>query len=254
MRLRSNDFKLYVGLHQPSDAKHVRTCFLSINRLRGKYGRKAPLPAGMVEAVIDSAAFTEIMTHGRYRHSTLEYARDAAPWCADPRVKALVAQDYMCEPAAPEKTRLTIAEHQRLTIERYDDLLASCAQLGVTTYILPVLQGWSPEDYVAHLKAYGSRLAPGAWVGVGSVCKRQASPDVIVEILTAIKTERPDLRLHGFGVKLTALSDPRIARLLATADSLAWSYSARKQGRSANDYREALAFEAKVYDRLEKAA
>ena len=51
-------------------------------------------------------------------------------------------------------------------------------------------------------------------------------------------------------MKLTALTDPEVVELLHTADSMALSFSARKQGRSANDYREALAFEQKVYDRI----
>jgi hypothetical protein len=57
---------------------------------------------------------------------------------------------------------------------------------------------------------------------------------------------RPDLRLHGFGVKQTALLHPGVRELLATADSMAWSYHARRNGRSANDWREAAAFAQRV--------
>ena len=39
-------------------------------------------------------------------------------------------------------------------------------------YIMPVLQGYKPEEYIEHLNMYGSRPSLGAWVGVGSVCKR----------------------------------------------------------------------------------
>jgi hypothetical protein len=53
---------------------------------------------------------------------------------------------------------------------------------------------------------------------------------------------RPDLRLHGFGVKKTSLLSVAVRMLLATADSMAWSFSARKQGRNANDWREARSF------------
>lgn len=35
-------------------------------------------------------------------------------------------------------------------------------------------------------------------------------------------------------------------RLLYSADSMAWSYSARKQGRNANDWREAAEFARRV--------
>ncbi len=85
-----------------------------------------------------------------------------------------------------------------------------------------------------------------AWVGVGSVCKRQGDPGSIVAVLDAIHQVRPDLRLHGFGVKLTALKHPAVRAMLWSADSMAWSYSARKQGRDGNSSLEAQAFEAKV--------
>jgi hypothetical protein len=127
-------------------------------------------------------------------------------------------------------------EHQRLTIDRYDALMAEDTA-GV--YILPVLQGYAPEDYARHLTMYGSRLARGAWVGVGSICKRNDNPRAVEAVLLAIAGERPDLRLHGFGLKATALRSALVFDLLATADSMAWSYHARKQGRNGNDWREA---------------
>ena len=40
--------------------------------------------------------------------------------------------------------------------------------------------------------------------------------------------QRPDLRLHGFGVKILGLA--RYGHLLASADSLAWSEDARRRG------------------------
>lgn len=155
---------------------------------------------------------------------------------------AAAAQDYMCEPFVLAKTGLTLLDHQRLTIERYDALLAE----DTGAYILPVLQGYEPQEYVDHIRAYGDRLAYGAWVGVGSVCKRNADPKAIARVLFAIKDERPDLRLHGFGVKTTALQHPVIRDLLWTADSMAWSFSARMNGRSANDWKEAMKFSDRI--------
>lgn len=80
------------------------------------------------------------------------------------------------------------------------------------------------------------------WVGVGSVCKRNSNPRQIVDVLSAIHTTRPDLRLHGFGIKKTALKNPLIHWLLHSADSMAWSFHARKNGRDANGPGEALRF------------
>lgn len=140
-------------------------------------------------------------------------------------------------------TGKTIAEHQSLTIERYDGLVR-CDTGGVL--IMPVLQGFAPQDYVAHIRQYGPRLTQGMWVGVGSVCKRNGDPSAIEAVLLAIKNERPDLRLHGFGVKTTALRSGIVRGLLETADSMAWSFAARREGRNQNDWREAQKFTDKI--------
>lgn len=185
--------------------------------------------------IMDSGAFTTVTTHGGYPYPVSEYAAEIKRWASNGRLLAAVAQDYMCEAFVLEKTGMTVAQHQRLTVERYDDLLAE--NTGV--YIMPVLQGYKPSEYLDHLTLYADRLADGAWVGVGSVCKRNGNPAAVVEVLLGIKTARPDLRLHGFGLKSTALKSAAVRALLHTADSMAWSYSARKQGRNANDWREA---------------
>lgn len=186
---------------------------------------------------MDSGAFTTIAKYGQYPHPVSEYAWHIRRFASQGLVAA-VAQDYMCEPAMLAKTGLTVADHQRLTIERYDALLAE--NTGV--YILPVLQGYAPADYVAHVSAYGERLAPNAWVGVGSVCKRQGNPSAIAAVLQAILAVRPDLRLHGFGLKKTALQMAGVRDLLHSADSMAWSYAARMRGHGQNDHRNALKF------------
>lgn len=185
---------------------------------------------------MDSGAFTEISTHGHYRHDVSSYAAEIRRWKTNGNLLAAVAQDYMCEPFIIEKTGLSVPEHQRLTVERYDALVAE--KTGV--YILPVLQGFAPSDYVDHIRMYGDRLPYGMWVGVGSVCKRNGTPDAVAAVLLAIKKERPDLRLHGFGLKTTALAHPLARSLLHTADSMAWSFHARINGRNGNDWKEAV--------------
>lgn len=234
--------RFFTGLHQPSDARHFASAFISVNRLRS---RRNAFEVG--DWIMDSGAFSEIANHGYYRHDVDEYAAEIRRWAGNGRLLAAVAQDYMCEPFMLKKTGLTIDDHQRLTIERYDRLIAQDVG-GV--YVMPVLQGYSPEDYVRHLEMYGERLAPGQWVGVGSVCKRNGDPYQIACVLFAIKERRPDLRLHGFGVKTTALSNQVICSLLETADSMAWSFAARREGRNQNDWREAEKWSAVIQNRV----
>jgi hypothetical protein len=231
--------KLYLGLHQPFDARHFlggAVC-ISINRLR----RRRTLTVG--RWIIDSGAFSEVARHGRYRSPVADYAAEVRRWAGVGQLDACVAQDWMCEPFICAKTGKTVAEHQRLTIERYDELVA---ELGGAVYAMPMLQGYAPGDYVRHLGAYGRRLRPGMWAGVGNLCKRNGRPKQILAVLEAIRGLRPDLRLHGFGVKLTALAHPGVRAGLASADSMAWSFHARKNGRDPNCWREAEAFAAAV--------
>jgi hypothetical protein len=229
--------RFFVGISEPAHAKHFSASFISVNRLRR---RKRDFMAG--DWIMDCAGFTELSRFGEYRHSPQDYAEEIKRWKRCGNLLAAVSQDYMCEPFMLAKTGLTVADHQRLTIERYRQLVA--ADPGV--YIMPVLQGYAPAEYVSHIRQYGELLMPGMWVGVGSVCKRNANPYLVLEVIMAIHDERPDLRLHGFGLKMTALSNPWIVEELYTADSMAWNYAARKQGRDNNDYREALGFERRV--------
>jgi hypothetical protein len=233
--------RFFTGLHQPSDAQHFDAAFISKNRL---LKRKSGFAVG--DWIMDSGAFTTILTHGDYPESVEVYAAEIKRWAKNGNLLAAVAQDYMCEAHMLRITGKTILEHQQLTIDRYDALL-KCDAGGV--YILPVLQGYASEDYVRHIGMYGDRLKHGAWVGVGSVCKRNGDPRAIERVLMAIKAVRPDLRLHGFGLKSTALSSWIVKDLLFTADSMAWSFAARKQGRNANDWREAKAWTERIISR-----
>ncbi len=228
--------RFFTGTHQPSDAQHHDANFVSINRLRG---RRSGFKVG--DWIMDSGAFTQILRHGDYTEGVEVYAAEIKRWSKNGNLLAAVAQDYMCETHMLAITGKTILEQQALTVERYDALLA-CNTGGV--YIMPVLQG-----YVRHIEIYGDRLKHGMWVGVGSVCKRNGDPRAIERVLWTIKQTRSDLRLHGFGVKTTALSSPLVTELLHTADSMAWSFAARREGRNPNDWREAKAWAARIETR-----
>ncbi|HEU5155361.1 MAG TPA: hypothetical protein VFU43_00035 [Streptosporangiaceae bacterium] len=92
---------------------------------------------------------------------------------------------------------------------------------------IPVLQGGDAVDYLAHLDAYqhaGVDLRDEPLVGLGSVCRRSHTYHSAV---LASRLAGYGLRLHTFGYKTTGLiaSAPHIA----SSDSLAWSYAARRR-------------------------
>jgi len=204
---------------------------ISANLLRD---RKADIQVN--DWMLDSGAFTEVTKYGGYRSGVQAYADQIKRWRSCGNMLCAVSQDYMCEPFALAKTGLTVEDHQRLTIERFVDLLQVSDD---DTPILPVLQGWKPEDYARHVEWYGDLLPQNAWVGVGSVCKRNAKPESVLEILRSVVSVRPDLNLHGFGLKVSALRNESIRSILYSSDSMAWSFAARRGRRDANSWREA---------------
>jgi hypothetical protein len=210
---------------------------VSVNRLRA---RKSPFRANCW--IMDSGAFSELSRFGHYRYPPEEYVEQIERWRECGSLIGAVTQDYMCEDFILHKTCLSLYEHQVRTIERY---VAIASQVSPGVYIMPVLQGFAPDSYVDHIRMYGALLGVGAWVGVGSVCRRNGTPDAIEDVLLAIKTCRPDLRLHGFGIKLTALERATVRELLYSADSLAWSYHASFDDEQ-NDPRHALEYAAEV--------
>jgi hypothetical protein len=228
--------QFYIGLHHPSDAWPFLRSMISVNAIRGRKGSFK-----VNDWIMDSGAFTEISTHGRWRSEPEEYAEQINRWKRNGNLLAAVSQDLMCEPFILEISGLTIAEHQTITIARYARLITL-----TDAYVMPVIQGYSPETYAAHVHEYGNLLRHGQWVGVGSVCRHNGNPDRIEDVLLTIKTRRPDLRLHGFGLKILALKRATVRALLHSSDSMAWSYAGRKEDRSEHDPRRALAYAAKV--------
>lgn len=170
--------------------------------------------------MLDSGAFSEIAALGRFETSPAAY-RDAVLRAQEVgHLQWAAPQDWMCEPPMLAKTGGTVAEHQARTLESVMTLL------GWGLPILPVLQGWTPEEYQAHVAAYrAAGLRLDGLVGVGSVCRRQRT-DRGVAIFRAIHRTGVT-QLHGFGVKRTGLG--AYAPLLASADSMAWSFAARRE-------------------------
>ncbi len=229
--------RFFVGIHQPNQAKHFKRVCISINRIRN---RKSDFPCS--DWIMDSGAFTEISTHGAYRHEPEEYAEQVRRWAKCGNMLAAVSQDYMCEPFIIEKAGLTVREHQQRTVDRYLAIRGACPGI----YIMPVLQGYSANDYQRHVAMYGALLSHGAWVGVGSVCKRNGNIGPMLSVVRAIKELRPDLRLHGLGVKLTSLGEGAIRDSFWSADYMAWSFAARYEGRNPNCWTEARRFAERI--------
>lgn len=208
----------YLGTHMEGWlSTATMPLFVSHRRL----ARRRGLPRARVAWALDSGGFTELNLHGRWTVEPREYVAAVRRYVDEVgQLQWASPQDWMCEPVVLAKTGLDVQEHQRLTIENYLNLRALAPELP----FIPVLQGWTRDDYLRCWGRYeraGIDLRRERLVGVGSVCRRQATGQ-IHEIMEALQP----LRLHGFGVKMRGFD--RYAGLLFSADSMAWSYNARR--------------------------
>ena len=214
----------FLGTHHPGWLNTAAIpLFISDRRLRGY----RTLPRAQAAWALDSGGFTELSRYGTWDHgpTARQYAarihryRDeigGMSWAAP--------QDWMCEPAITARTGLTVAEHQQRTVASVLHL----RDIDPGLPVIPVLQGWAVSDYLRCADLYqraGIDLTTEPLVGLGSVCRRQATTQT--ELIIGALRAHGIHQLHGFGVKIQGLI--LSGHLLTSADSMAWSYAARRQ-------------------------
>lgn len=212
--------KFYLGVHETVFMERTDVpLFISYHRLR----RNPNLDRQpRCEWSLDSGGFTEIAKHGKWTITAEDYIQDVGRYTDWGGLDWAAPQDWMVEPHMVEKTGLSVAEHQRRTVDNFLLLRDEAPDLP----FIPVLQGWTMRDYVTCLKLYaeaGVDLTKEATVGIGSVCRRQATDEI--EAIVKQLYDRGLHNIHGFGVKTNGLA--RYGAYLKSSDSMAWSYAAR---------------------------
>ncbi|WP_405743199.1 hypothetical protein OG422_14415 [Streptomyces sp. NBC_01525] len=229
--------RFFLGTHQPNWlALTTAPLFVSDRRLRGRRS----LPDARGSWALDSGGFTELQQYGSWDHgpSPRQYGDRVRRYRDE--IGGLVwaaPQDWMCEPivisggtAGPVTfagTGLSVAEHQRRTVVNFLELRHIAPDLP----FVPVLQGYTLPEYLTCIDRYhdaGVDLAAEPTVGIGSVCRREATTEA-AEIIHAVCDRLPGIRLHGFGIKTSGLG--AYGSLLASSDSMAWSAAARRSPR-----------------------
>jgi len=221
----------YLGVHRPpwlrlmyeklpfEKKPRAVPLFLSYSTL-GSLGR---LPRAVSRWALDSGAYTELTHHGQWRIGARAYAAGVQ------RIRTTVGnmdwagpQDWTCDKKSLAMSGLTVLDHQKRTTRNLLDLW----NLGAP--VIPVLQGWTADDYERHIEAYGKAgvdLHSAPLVGVGSVAGRQQTK-FTWDLLAMLKA-RYGLRIHAFGLKRVGLINS--ARYIASADSMGWSGEARRE-------------------------
>lgn len=213
--LRLTDVPLFLK------SEHLRTAVKPLRAI-GRYA-------------VDSGGFSELQRHGRWTRTPRQYVDDLRRiWEHVGPYDWAAGQDWMCEDLIIHGgtsggglhfvgTHLSVPEHRRRTVHNFLELRS----MGPELRIIPTLQGGTVAEYheCADLyESYGVDLRREPIVGLGSVCRLQSTAKG-AEIVTAMAAR--GYRLHGFGIKTLGLE--RVGHLLASADSAAWSYHARRR-------------------------
>lgn len=175
-----------------------------------------------LDVALDSAGFVAMSLYRGYEWSVAKYFDlvEAADWAW------YAAMDLCCEPEVANS-----ANERRLRVAATAQLYGLCrneAQRRILPPPMPVLQGWTPDDY----RRCVDLMPIAEWplmVGIGSVCRREVhGPAGILAVVDALDRVLPaGIGLHLFGVKSLALqhlaSHPRVV----STDSMAWDFALR---------------------------
>ena len=263
----------YLGTHKPQWLARVSVpLFIS----RRTLAPRKTLPRAIGPWALDSGGFTELRMYRHWKTDAKQYVAEVRRFAGEiGNLQWAAPMDWMCERSPlgkdkvvdmVERTSLSVAAHQRFTVENFLELKALAPELP----FIPVLQGWTPGEYFDCWELYersGVDLRSEPLVGLGTVCRRQSTlrtpPQQLAEP-AHVRTQfllrdlwEEGLRIHGFGFKVLGL--PGCRQYLASSDSLAWSVDARNgrkmdgcpHAKCANCERYALDWREKLLETLE---
>lgn len=216
----ASSFRFYLGVHHADWLAELHVpMFVSHHTLEDRRS----LPRAAAPWACDSGGFTQLDKLGAWRTTPEQYVAAVRRYRDEiGNLQWAAIQDFMCEPRILAKTGLSVREHQARTVGSYLRL----KELAPDLPFIPVLQGWSvPGDYDACHARYeraGIDLTREPVVGLGSVCRRQATSTIA---LLAGHFAGLGVALHGFGVSRRGLGN--FAADLLSSDSMAWSLGGR---------------------------
>jgi hypothetical protein len=137
-----NGVDFLLGTHQPGWLARLEVpLFVSHRTLRDC----KQLPRARGRWALDSGGFTELTLYGGWQTSLGECVEAVARYrAAVGNLSWASPQDWMCESAMLWRTGLTVAEHQARTVDNY----CALRQAAPTLPFIPVLQGWTLDDYL----------------------------------------------------------------------------------------------------------
>lgn len=209
---------------------HPGPWMISESRLRRRIAPLQPVPQPFD---VDSGGFSFLSKTGTWPMTAKEWAAKVRRYADETgNLRSAAIMDWMTEKEIIHGgwfagqyfvgTGKSVSEHLDLTVASYFELMS----IDDTLPWLPTTQG---EDLAGHLRCVelyarrGLDLTKVPIVGVGSVCRKQSTPEIetIIRGLTDA-----GLDIHLYGAKTLALTGP-MGHRVRRCDSMAWSKRAR---------------------------
>jgi len=218
--MRKGDFTFFFGAASGSARKVLQQ--LEEPHVMLSYQTENNQPWNTEELFVDSGGYSLMLDTGTHPPAD-EYLDYVAQ--ADADYYAL--QDFPNEPEILEEYGRSILQHREFTREYSASVLAAHHDRGLDATPVSVLQGWETDDYLQAIDRYDDAGVLTEYVGLGSVCRRNAEADIKDVVRTVDNALSGKHRIHAFGVKSNILDDQEMVDRLASADSLAydWSYT-----------------------------
>jgi len=185
---------------------------------------RPPRAARVSSLSLDSGGFTAARRWGRYPFTPAAYACWARQTARDVPLDFVAVMDYACERDVCRDALATNAARISQTVAN----AVRCLEADPALPWLPVVQGYSPDDYLACARDYRERGLPLAYAGLGTVCGRPWRE--AAGLLDFLRRALPDTRWHVFGMDLRVLADPGARAVVRSWDSHAWNWPTGARG------------------------
>jgi len=171
---------------------------------------------------LDSGGYHHMATgSGSYENADAKYLDFIETHAPD--VWAL--RDYPCEPDLLNALDRTVTTHQKLTLNNHLELMNLSENRDLPGRKVPVLQGWTVNEYLEFYDRLKDQGAMTDYVGIGSICRRGQDRE-IAEIILSVADELPaGTDIHAFGIKGNVLRFREVVNALTSADSGAYDFA-----------------------------
>ncbi len=192
--------------------------------LTTRHGFNIHVPDDPENVIVDSGGFQAVTRWGLEYPYTWE---DYFEWAESVGADYAALPDFACEPELHASTPSDRIYHS--VLNQWEAI--QVFNRGDWNFQpLPVLQGYTPEDYRRCCDMMRQNDLLRDYMAVGTVCKRD-SIDSIHSVLSALEGEIPHVEFHLFGLTLQAWKDRRLWGRFRSADTAAWTWGVSKDDR-----------------------